>query len=161
MPRRWAATREPSLSLTLLQPAQRAILDSVDGWRAAPLEGVEQGGGQELVPEPNQVLERRAARLRRHDFREPPPTRLALQQLLDDALSSFWLRRVNEQHAVEPILFLIARSRHHVGLQAGGAVRDLLELVGRKGREQIRISHRQRGRGAPTRAQQPPGRPPP
>src|SRR5437870_5992683 len=145
MPERRAATPEASLFLTLLQTAERTILGGVDGWRAAPLEGVEQGGGQELVPEPNQVLERRAARLRRHDFREAPPTRLALQQLLDGALSGFRLRRVNEQHAVEPVLFLIARSRHHVGLQAGRAVRDLLELVGRK--EIGRASCRERGSG--------------
>src|SRR5437588_12569593 len=119
MPERGAATPKASLFLTLLQTAERAILGGVDGWRAAPLEGIEQGGGQELVPEPNQVLERRAARLRRHDFRKPPPTRLALQQLLDDALSGFRLRRVNEQHAVEPVLFLIARSRHHeIGLNS-------------------------------------------
>src|SRR2546430_11715678 len=75
MPERRAATPKASLFLTLLQTAERPILGGVDGGRAAPLEGVEQGGGQELVPEPNQVLERRAARLRRHDFREPPPTR--------------------------------------------------------------------------------------
>src|SRR2546430_7223918 len=114
MPERRAATPKASLFLTLLQTAERPILGGVDGGRAATLEGVEQGRGQELVPEPNQVLERRAARLRRHDFREPPQTRLALQQLLADALRGVRLRRVNEQHAVEPILLLIEIGRAHV-----------------------------------------------
>src|SRR2546426_7400664 len=58
-------------------------------------------------------LERRAARLRRHDFREPPPTRLALQQLLDDALRGFRLRRVNEQHEAAQRVIEELRSEEH------------------------------------------------
>src|SRR2546429_6594400 len=111
MRERRAATPKASLFLPLLQTAERPILGGVDGWRAAPLEGVEQGRGQELVPEPNQVLERRAARLRRHDFREAPPTRLALQQLLDDALSGFPLARLQQHHPAGPLLLLISRAR--------------------------------------------------
>src|SRR6266576_2437445 len=73
--------------LVLLHAAERTVLGSVDGGGAAPLEGVEQGRGQELVSQPEQVLERRPALLGRHDFREPPPPRPEVPQLFHDALS--------------------------------------------------------------------------
>src|SRR5437899_7970847 len=79
-PRRRAAMPRTSRVLVLLHAAERTVLGGVDGGGAAPLEGVEQGRGQELVPQPEQVLERRPALLGRHDFREPPPPRLELQQ---------------------------------------------------------------------------------
>src|SRR5437762_7203096 len=140
--------------LAFLQAAERTILGGVDGGAAAPLEGVEEGRGQELVPESQQVLEGGQSLLGRHDFGQPPAPGLDFQELFDDPLSGFRLCRVHEQHAVEPVLFLVARAGHHVGLQSGGAVRHLLELVGRERREQVRIPDRQHSGGPPAWAEE-------
>src|SRR5882672_121702 len=93
-----------TVPLAFLQAAKRAVLGGVDGGSAAPFQGVEQGGGQELVPEADEVFERRPTLLGRHDFGQPPALGLDLQELLDDSLSRFRLRGVDEQHAVEPVL---------------------------------------------------------
>src|SRR5213593_132537 len=81
-----AATRETSVFFSFLQAAQRTVLGGVDGGGATTLERVEEGPRQELVPEPDQVLERRPALLGLHDLGQPPAPRLELQQLLDDPL---------------------------------------------------------------------------
>jgi len=57
------------------------------GGGAAPLQGVEQGRRQELIPQPDQVFQRRSTLLGGHDFGQPPAPRLNLQQLLENALA--------------------------------------------------------------------------